>query len=223
MARSNTLPFKVLGMPVESGFSAVFPPTKTKHPTESKLEGFARLARGWHFGEGDGFCRGVVQAVKELNREAISLSFPETDVFPGLNGDIVLAIYRNSHCLEFIVDSTCRVDVCEERHGREVASREDLSVREAKQEIRRFRERLCRSFGLSASSSITIEDVAVSQAWRSNLPVSLLVYQYSDINAFETPGTPSADTYGTSIPEALAGIGQPTGPSQQKIFPILTA
>ena len=63
--------------------------------TEDKIKGFKNLEKGWHYGRGIKFSDKVINQSLEL-LEAINLAgYSRTDAFPGLDGEIELAIYNN--------------------------------------------------------------------------------------------------------------------------------
>jgi hypothetical protein len=113
--------------------------SKDINEVEQKIQGFKGLKRGWHYGEGVSFEQSILDNAIALNRETISLGFLETDVFPGLNGEVVFTIYLDDHYLEFTLEPNGSITFCHEKGDKEISYQEGLSFQIAKERIRQFR------------------------------------------------------------------------------------
>lgn len=133
--------------------------------TVRKIRGFAQLKTGWHYGEGIPFEQSILNNAIALNREAIRSGFLETDTFPGLNGEVVLAIYFADHYLEFIIEPNGSITFYYEKGDEEIAYQEGLPLQDAKEKIRQFRaEKWIASDSLTGRITTTPEglDLTVS-------------------------------------------------------------
>ena len=82
-----------VGISTGSNVAAFFT-TGQQSRTLEKLDSFASLQAGWHYGRGKTFTARVLFIVSLLERQAGHLGVDQTDVFPGQDGDITLALYR---------------------------------------------------------------------------------------------------------------------------------
>ena len=115
-------------------FSLVSPPVTTD--TEAKLAKFKRLPQGWNFGRGVSIKDDVFDIAVDLLRYINQLGISKTDAFPGTDGDVCLGAYRFSHYIEASIEVDLTITVSYEMGADEVFSKEGLSVREAKKELR---------------------------------------------------------------------------------------
>lgn len=114
-------------------------PVSIIHPTERKLEQFANLAEGWHYGEGRAIDAASLERALSFNQEAIRTITPETDAFPGLNGEVVFTAYPTDHYLEFTFEPDGTVIFCHEEADREICYEEGLPLQEAKARLEGFK------------------------------------------------------------------------------------
>ena len=104
--------------------------------TLKKLQSLLKLETGWHYGEGVPLSRSCVAVVKPLLVE-LEQRQATTDIFPGIGGEILLALYDR----EVYEDYTFEVDgtvTFSRDNGKELlAYQEGLSVEWAKRHILR--------------------------------------------------------------------------------------
>ena len=110
------------------------------YPTERKLQEFKNLQNGWHYGEGVSFQQAIIDNTISLHQEAIRLTLFETNAFPGLNGEIMLAIYSGVHYLEFTLEPDDSVTFYREKDNEEICYQEELSLDKAKVKIEQFKK-----------------------------------------------------------------------------------
>lgn len=113
--------------------------SSTANHTERKLQRFADLSVGWHYGEGRSIDVTSLERARLLNRKAIRLAFYETDAFPGLNGEVSSTVYVDDHYLEFTFEPDGTVTFCHEEADREICYEEELSFEGAKARLEEFR------------------------------------------------------------------------------------
>lgn len=124
--------------------------------TRRKIEAFLSLPRGWHYGEGRPALPEAAAVALELVNFAASQGFTQTNVFPGVEGEVMFTIYAGDHYLEFTAGADGLVDYVREEAKEELEAEESLSVEEAKEKIAELREQLWASSGLSTSSTGTV-------------------------------------------------------------------
>jgi len=105
--------------------------TSRTFTTEDKISSFAHLDEGWSYLEGIAFSQSTIQTSILLSRQSIAEGFLESDAFPGLNGEIILAIYSNGKCLELSVSADGFISSClESQDGQKIRS-VNISVSQA--------------------------------------------------------------------------------------------
>lgn len=131
-------------------------------PIEDKIKGFALLPTGWHFGEGIPPSTQRISDSVSIANEGMFYDF-EVDAFPGIGGEVLVALYCKNEYIEFTLADT--VTFVHEKNNEEVGYRENLSVFESLQLIRGCKES-CRLSELSTSSTTTQEDKSL-RVWHS--------------------------------------------------------
>ena len=119
------------------------------HITTKKIMAFRRLTDGWHYGEGYHVDESVVNTALELHKRILSLGLYETDAFPGIEGNIVLTVYSGTECLEFTLMSNGNIQYCRERDDVEVCEEVSLTILQAENILKDFRQGTCRQFDFS--------------------------------------------------------------------------
>ncbi len=72
--------------------------------TVDKIFSFKQLDNGWCYGEGITITDEIIEKAIRLEARARLVGFSETDAFPGLNGEISVALYFQTHYFEFTFD-----------------------------------------------------------------------------------------------------------------------
>ena len=120
-----------------------------------KLEKLATLRDGWSGGCGQAIQQLVIECAKSLIYSARKYGFLESDVFPGLQGDIVLTIYSGPHCLEFTIRDQEGIDFIHEKNMVELYAEDNLSLEASISKIEELRKSLCASFDFSKQYILT--------------------------------------------------------------------
>ena len=102
--------------------------------TRRKIEGFRQFEPGWCYGEGVPFKGATISLAVDIDDFARSLGLVETDAFPGLEGEILYAIYLGERCVEFTVRPDGLIDIM----GEEAESEEGLSAIAVKDKIKQL-------------------------------------------------------------------------------------
>lgn len=191
--------------------------TAAPHVTERKILGFRELGDGWHYGEGVLPKNSVLDDAISLNQEAVRLAFFETDVFPGINGEVMLTVYYCNHYLEFTIEPDGSVTFYREKDNEEVCYQEGLSFQEAKAKIGEFRKETWKEYEFSTESAIMTgesTDLSVSHLrTQETTPESLLLADSAYFNLEQR----FVDTSDYTI-EELQAIPLFSGASQQRYY-----
>ena len=110
------------------------------HITTEKIMAFRRLRDGWHYGEGYFLDESVVNSALELHKRILSLGFYDTDAFPGIEGNIILTVSSGAECLAFTLMSNGDIQYCREIHDIEVCEEASLTIPQAENILRNFRQ-----------------------------------------------------------------------------------
>lgn len=136
---------------------------RISNPTTRKIKSFRDRKPGWHYGGG-------VPPTEEIAKKAISISDLAaqlgyaSDAFPGIDGEIMVAVYHKPGHLEFTVEVNGRITFAREQDEEEVVYREGCTLNDALKELRKFGKRI---WNLSEifTRTITIQPSNVSQVW----------------------------------------------------------
>jgi hypothetical protein len=155
------------------------------HPALEKLRRFRHFQNGWAFGEGRAFTRSVIDAAEEIIAQLQRKGLSECDVFPGRNGQIIVAVYSGPTSLDFYVfaDPHVVVTVSREVDGEEVEG----DVPTPPIPLENFLLMLGGSAQWLSSESFTPTNLRagndVSRARLSNHQVTAPAYQSSNLSA----------------------------------------
>jgi hypothetical protein len=137
--------------------------------TETKIEDFASLPVGWHYGQGGPISSPVISTAKELCEFLVLIGFTRTNAFAGADGEILLTAYHEDHYVATIIEPNLEISVTHE-HGRaEVFSAETMDVKGAKRALRNSAEEIWSSSG-SFIPGISIGSAEDSTTWRLRNP-----------------------------------------------------
>lgn len=104
--------------------------------TTSKINSFAELPAGWHFGEGMPPSPDRVKNARLLHFEFVRSGFTRTNAFPGIDGQIMVTAYRGSEYHEFSLELDGSLDYVFELGNEEQDCKENLSLEEALEIVR---------------------------------------------------------------------------------------
>lgn len=134
-----------------------------------KLAEFKNLPEGWNYGCGVPIRNDVFERATILQEHIEELLISKTDAFPGSDGDVCITAYHFSHYLEVTVEVDLTVSVSYEVDDIEISSKEELSLVEAKKELRRAVEKIWASSDLF-TRAITMQPETDSITWRLRNP-----------------------------------------------------
>jgi len=162
-----------------------------KHITITKLESFRRLNAGWHYGEGIDFDANIVNSALNLHNLAVKLGFFETDVFPGVDGSIMIAIYYKADYLEFTLMRNNEIMYRRETDDVEVVEEELIAFNQAKTILEGLGQDTWKLSDSYISDTTTVGD---RDLLPQHLRTSGMGFQLLISNAFATREDPFAST-----------------------------
>lgn len=157
------------------------------NPTIGKVYNFKNLKDGWHYGEGISFQNSTIDNAISLIKQAVKLAFYATDAFPGLDGEIMCTIYFRDHYLEFIIESDGSITFVREEGDEEVCYQEGLSLQDAKEKIKEFRNETWNIYESSIQNIIMTHENTDSRVLHSGTPEVCQVSQLSVGSAYWKP------------------------------------
>lgn len=142
-------------------------PTPPSHflATESKLDSFAALPNGWHYGAGVTPSEATIQNAHEWHRRFAQSGFLTTDAFPGAGGEIMVTAYRDEHFLEIVVETDNTVSFYHERGDETITSLPHKLSNEVEDAIETAAGILWSTSDYSTTEILTPERID-STAWR---------------------------------------------------------
>ena len=122
-----------------------------------KLDSFATLPVGWHYGDGGPIAREIIERSKALYRDLIVLGFTQTDAFPGFDGEIRLTAYNLPHYLQIDLHLDGRYSYVHEYGREERSARPAITLGELKAALRKIRAEEWTTFEPSTQDIMTGE------------------------------------------------------------------
>lgn len=138
-------------------------------PVLEKLDTFLALESGWHFGEGVATKPEPFRNAKNLVERALMSSL-SVDVFPGIEGEVMVCMYRGADYLEFTFETNGTVTYLRELGDSEVELCEGLSLADASRKFDAFQEELCLSISELSIETTTTQQKRDSKAWHLKIP-----------------------------------------------------
>ncbi len=106
-----------------------------------KIKSFGELEDGWDFGTGRASPPEVINKAVEIYNLSETYGI-EANAFPGTDGEIMFAIYPESHYLEFTFELDDSVTFYREKDDQEICYQEGLSFEDAKTKIGEFEHKV---------------------------------------------------------------------------------
>lgn len=72
--------------------------------TKEKIDSFARLPKGWHYGKGEPIGLETRLLASDLQGRLLRAGFMQTDAFPGEDGEIQLTAYHDQHLVSIMIE-----------------------------------------------------------------------------------------------------------------------
>lgn len=99
---------------------------------EKKLNEFRYLPEGWHYGQGVPIDTSVYDRAISLQKFISFIGFTATDSFPGVDGDVMLTVYRGDHYIEISIEKNLSITLIHEKNDKEIICKPDLDIDKAK-------------------------------------------------------------------------------------------
>jgi len=160
--------------------------------TIEKVDSFAKLQIGWHFGEGAPLTERLRKKAIEFLRYAEISGIARANAFPGVAGQIQVTFYYEDSMLELNIEGDGTVTIAEDEKQEQVYFKENASETDARTKLTEFSEKVW-NFSELFIESITIPNEAIFQA-RHFSPQAIKASQSSKEIALFTPAVRSAST-----------------------------
>lgn len=124
------------------------------HPALDKLSRFSEFNDGWHYGDGIAPTKQTMINARKLIHIAI-MSIFHVDVFPGIEGEIMVTVYHKDDYLEFTINRYGSVTYVHEVKRKEEDCREGISFKCAYKLLTSYRDRTWNSSESLAQNIMT--------------------------------------------------------------------
>ncbi len=161
-------------------------------PTERKINSFANMPLGWHYGRGGPAQTRVIDAALRLNAIACKADL-ETDAFLGPDSEVRVTVYHGAHYLEFTIANDGLVDYVREDDHNALNQPQELTLNAALSQLNDFVDDIWRSSVSYTAITTTQEENASKISPSGHLDV-VRVFPSSTTTAQSEPVEPSADT-----------------------------
>ena len=147
-----------------------------------KIHSFADLPDGWHYGIGTGAVGAAVDAALNVNSLLVDYGARNIEVFPGVDGSVLVSGYRSRDTLEILCRPTGGLGLVYEVDETTVDERPSISMDDVEEFLGGL-EWLPQNLFVRCTQSISAEKKTASLAWPSNPHPGMEGYQYLRQNA----------------------------------------
>lgn len=127
--------------------------------TIRKLARFAYLKHGWNYGEGGPIDWETIRQAARIANFAYGLGFERSNAFPGVSGEILIAFYKDDHCIEITLEADQHIVIVQESLGRDDIEFPCRDIEHAEKILQNIRQELWqRSYELSIQNILTAID-----------------------------------------------------------------
>lgn len=131
-----------------------------------KLKAFEDFEQGWHYGQGVPFSPETLGRAFRIADLAQFFDVEHTDAFPGVDGEIMVTLYKGNLCFEVTAEPDGSFIFLEERDGVQL-NEQRISLTQLVREISRLGGRFWKSSG-SFIGHITTNTGNALSAWHSD-------------------------------------------------------
>ena len=185
------------------------PPASSQGFLEGKIadtiRSFANLPDGWHYGTGTGAVHAAVEAALNVNSLLADYGARNIEVFPDVDGGILVSGYRDRKTLEILCCQDGRMDLVYEEYDEIVNERSSISINEI-EEFMGGSEWFPSKLFAHCTQSILVKKGGASLVWLSSPHPETGGYQYSRHNA---PFTLVDANVAISIVSTVESLGIP--------------
>ena len=146
------------------------------------IRSFANLPDGWHYGTGTGAVHAAVDAALNVNSLLVDYGARNIEVFPDVDGGILVSGYRDRYTLEILCFPDGRMDLVYEVDDEIVNERSSISITEIEEFLGGSEWFLPKLFA-HCTQSISAKKGGASLVWLSSPHPEMGEYQYSRQNA----------------------------------------
>lgn len=136
--------------------SLAFIPPSAQSKTISKIESFARLDNGWHYGRGIAADRSTIDRAISVFNQYIQIGFLRTDAFPGVDGEIMVTGYKDIFYVECTVAADGSYSVVGEQNNEVIAEAYGIGLSVATETITAVAKQTWTIFNSSIQNTMTI-------------------------------------------------------------------
>lgn len=133
--------------------------------TLNLIDSFAKLPKGWNFGEGVRASSLSLRQSKDMLRFAFDSGIREFEAFPGIDGEIQLCCYKEDDTLEITFEINGTTTVSFEKDDKRLFYKRGVAFNAAIKILKDFAYNKWRSFVQSTSTDTTAKRKNVSQEW----------------------------------------------------------
>lgn len=143
------------------------------HPTELKIREMGKLENGWHYGEGVALSDLAIDDVLQLHRHIVLSGLFQTDAFPGLDGEIQVTVYSDSHYFQFERAPGGDWEITHEDNDEEIESVPGRNFDEIKAYVSTLKSKLCDASDFYPRNITGIKQGGNLMRWHSSPPVEI--------------------------------------------------
>jgi hypothetical protein len=185
--------------------------------TEQKISSFAALPSGWHYGVGSAPLKGTIQNALDWHRQLMGWGFVTTDAFPGADGAIMIAAYRDEHVFEVVLEADNTVSFYHEKNDESLASLSHATPGDVERAIETIVGDLWSTFGSYTTEILTPRRIDSTDWHLRTLTAAGQSFSMIAYSRPEHPSAPiSADIIQT-LPGSLLYSGFSTRPLYQLV------
>ena len=200
--------------------------------TIQKVNEFAELPNGWHFGEGVPPSEDAREQAIKFLKAAQWLGIKRTNAFPGIRGQVQVTFYHGERMLELTLETDNSLTIAEDEGDTQITFKENASISDAYAALREFGQYIWASLE-SFIESTTIQNVktslvrlwiyrGASQSQWSNMNVRLeLARPYVRILRHSIVNNPASLLYIGASPTGLFRLNADM--SSKEVIPEMTA
>ncbi|MYC28162.1 MAG: hypothetical protein F4X63_09260 [Nitrospira sp. SB0662_bin_26] len=185
----------------------------------AQIRSFRDLDHGWHYGEGRGATELAIEAALTIHSYFIKYGIREIEVFPDLDGGILVSGYHEKHTLEVFCNQDGHTDIIHETNDEVVHKKKDVMIDEIVEYLGGLSWRLKKLFDSFIANTI-VRKSSDLRAWHSRIPQEIEEYQLSTRNVQKRVAGLNVNTYAVSISqnpqETLLSFGESLPPIYPK-------
>ncbi|HEX3864614.1 MAG TPA: hypothetical protein VHY35_23255 [Stellaceae bacterium] len=151
--------------------------------TVGKIRSFSDLVQGWHYGTGSAPSSEVIEESLRIHSAIISLGFGETDAFPGIDGEVLIAAYFDLHYIDVLIEENGLITLTYEFDDAVVSSESDLTEVECRKELSKVAGKIWKPYASCIFDTSIVKDVDL-QVWRSKIHQKERGFQSLSVNAY---------------------------------------